>query len=96
MYVNIDGSFLDKSRKEASKEAITSMGDVGKNFLIYPELKDEFDELNFEEDRIEVMITNELGSFSFTIPMDTMALEQILTVTIKKMNKIKTMLESLK
>lgn len=72
------------------------MGDAGKGFIIYPELKDSIDDLEITEDNIDVMVSNELGSFSITIPLDSPMLEKILTVTIKKMNKIKSMIESLK
>ena len=97
MYANMDDKFLVKTRKEASKQAIEEMGtEDGKDYLIYPELKDSIDNLEFEEGNISVMVSNELGCFSFDIPLDTLALEQILSIAIKKMNKIKTMLESLK
>lgn len=97
MYVNINEQFLEKTKEEARKESIEVVGEEdGKHNLVYQETKDEIEELNIEDDKIEISFSNELGYFSFNIPLDTNALEQLLSVTIKRMNKIKTLLESLK
>ena len=96
MWVNIDAKFLDKTRKDASEQAISESGEEGKGFLRWDTTNEAFDEIEVNEDKIVVMVSNELGSFSFDIPLDSEMLEQILAVTIKKMNKIKSMLESLK
>lgn len=60
------------------------------------DIEEEIQSLEIEDNKITIDIQNELGFFSITIPIDTETLEQILSVAIKRMNKIKTMLETLK
>lgn len=98
MYVNLNEQFLEKTKEKARKESIESVGEEeGKHNLMYPETKeDEIHSLEIEDNQITIDIENELGYFSFTIPLDADTLEQLLTVVIKRMNKIKTLLESVK
>ena len=96
MYVNLDKQFLEKTKEEANKDAIADTGDEGKNELLYAELTDELENFEITDDEISVAFSNKLGYFSVTIPIDADALEQLISVTIKRMNKIKTLLETLK
>jgi hypothetical protein len=100
MYINLNADFLEKTKANANKEAIAEMGEgeqEGKNKLLYPETKQDIVEsIEIEYNKITIAISNELGWFDFTIPLDTNTLEQILSVVIKRMNKIKSILESLK
>lgn len=97
MYVNLNEQFLEKSKKEAKEVAIAQFGEEGKDNLLYEDTaEDVLQELEIGDAKITVGIENELGYFSFDIPLDTDALEQLLTVVIKRMNKIKTLLESVK
>jgi len=97
MYVQLDGSYLERTRAKANEEAISSVGEEeGKNQLMYPELKDEVSSFEIEENKISVSFSNELGYFSMEIPISLEDLEQIMSLTIKKLNKIKSLLESLK
>lgn len=96
MYANLDEKFLRKTTEKAREESVASIGDDGKDDLMYPDLNDKIEEFNIAENEIELSVSNELGFFSIRIPLDSDDLEQMLSIVIKKMNKIKTMLESMK
>jgi hypothetical protein len=97
MYANLDEDFLAKTKDKAKEQAVSEMGkENAKDCLIYSELKDDFDEISFEDESINVTVSNNLGSFTFEIPLNSAAFEEILSIVIRKMNKIKSMLESLK
>lgn len=95
MYAQIDGKFLEKTESEAIKEALSNDSD-DKNQLLYPELKDTIEEVNIDENKIEIVLTNGLGYFSISVPLDSKIIEDLLSVTLKKMNKIKALIEALK
>jgi len=97
MYVRLSGDFIDKTKKKANKTAVEELGIEAENDLLYPETeKDKIEVVEITDKEIVVDVTNELGFFSFSIPITTEILENLLSVVIKRMNKIKTMLESLK
>ena len=97
MYLNIDEKALEKTKEKARKDAISEMGeDSGKYSLLYDNTKDTIEETEIDDDKIKVSVSNDLGFFFIEIPIDTFLLEQILSFSIKKMNKIKSLLETLK
>lgn len=85
MYIELNKSFLEQNKDESEKDDI----------LLYTKLIDSFDLIEVKEDCIEVNIKNELGSFTAIIPLDLYALGKIMTILIKKMNRFKTMIESM-
>jgi hypothetical protein len=95
MYAEIDDKFLIRTRKEAIEEALATDTE-NKNKLLYPELNDGIEKFDIEEDKIEIGISNSLGFFSFDIPLDANILVQMVTIAIKKMNKVKAFMESIK
>lgn len=98
MYISLNKLFLEKTQEEANKEAIAELGNDGKNLLIYSNnLSVRIDSLGIDDDgTISVTFTTNLGDFSVEIPLDNNTLELILSAVIKRMNKIKTLLESLR
>lgn len=94
MYINIDD--VEKFKKalyqgKAEYEELT--GEKGGSVIdITP---DETGEIIVEEDEITVNISNEIGYFTISFPTENIT-EDILRVAIKKMNRIKTMIETLK
>ncbi|MHA1852526.1 MAG: hypothetical protein ACTSUF_03355 [Candidatus Heimdallarchaeaceae archaeon] len=96
MYVNLDKEFIERTKLKANKEAISEMGEDGKNCLLYAELQEKIESIEITENEIIIDVDTELGYFSLSIPIDTEFLEQLLSVVVKKMNKIKTLLETLK
>lgn len=59
------------------------------------DIPDEIGEITVEDNEMTVNFSNEFGFFAVTFPVDEV-MEDVIRIAIKKMNKIKTMLESLK
>jgi hypothetical protein len=96
MYVSLNKPFLVKTEKKAIEESIAQFGDEGKNSLLYEGIKEDSMEIEVEDDEIVMDIHNDLGYFNISIPLNTDTLEQIISVVIRRMNKMKSLLESLK
>jgi hypothetical protein len=98
MYVNINENFLTKNKAEAKKQAIADFGEDTTQ-LVFTDTdigNDIIQSLEISDEKITVDVENNFGWFSVDIPIDVDLLEQLLTLTIKRMNKIRTLLESLK
>lgn len=95
MYLSLDKSFLEKTMASANKDAITEFGDDGKDLLLYKNLDDTNVEIEVTESTINISFDNKLGFFSMEIPTDEV-MEDIVAMAIKKMNKIKALMETLK
>ena len=96
MYVHLDENFIKRTRDDARKTSIGAIGkEEGKSDLLWEELADTIDSIEIEDDNIGIAISNELGTFSIDIPLDSKLFKLFLTVVIKRVNKIKTMLESM-
>lgn len=99
MWTQINGKFLDKVRETAKKTAIDNIGEESQkeeDSLVWEDLETAIDTLEISEDEISISVSNALGYFSIDVPLDSGTLEEILAVTIKKMNKLKSLIENLK
>jgi hypothetical protein len=94
MYITLNEEYLDKTRKEAKKEAESN---EMKDNLMYDGTGT--DVITIEEvtdTEIHISVENKLGYFTIDVPITTDFLEDIVALSIKKMNKIKALLESVK
>ena len=91
MHVSINEEFLDKTRKEAKANGEPGMLEYGSKALY-----DKITEMQVTDDFAYYTIRNELGVFFIQIPLDNKFFSLALPIVIKQMNKIKTLIESLK
>ena len=97
-YINLDQEFYNKTLKEAEKEAISNIGDEAKG----KEASWNFDNIEVEEWDLEdngdlrVSLDTKLGYVSIVIPITNEMMESIISMTVKRLNKFKSMLENLK
>jgi len=96
MYVNLNEKFLERTKKKAKEKSISESGDDGKDNLMYEEINENIVIDEITDEHILVSIDSDLGYISFEIPLTADVLEDLLGMVIKKMNKIKTLIESLK
>ena len=79
---------LNKGKEKYAEDT----GEVGGSII---DLDDTIDDVEIDEDNLKVTTNTEDVYFTFKIQTDSI-IEDVIRVAIKKMNKIKTMLESLK
>ena len=98
MYVEINSKFYEKNKEKQLKHAKETIdADIEGPIWTDAEMVDKIDTLDIDEDgHITIVITNTLGYFCFDLPLGTEELISLFEVAVKKMNKIKTMLEALK
>jgi len=77
---------------KGKEEYVENTGEVGGSII---DLDDTIDDVEIDEDNLKVTTNTEDVYFTFKIQTDSI-IEDVIRVAIKKMNKIKTMLESLK
>ena len=98
MYMNLDKKFVDDNLSKWNKDAIEEFKDMeGKenNYLFSDEYEGSVDQI--KEDSISIIIDHpKLGFISTEIKMDKDDMLSLLEMAVKKMNKFKTLLESLK
>jgi len=92
----LDRKFFDKNKAGALVADIEASGDKEAYSYLFKDLKAEIDELEIHEDYIFVSLSNNLGSFNFRIPLGIQDFITMMELTIKRMNKIKTILEAMK
>jgi hypothetical protein len=105
VFIDIDEEFLAK-HKEQMKEAAIDLygtGTDGKTQLIYAISKEQADtaytrieEIDADNNTITVVADTELGSFWITAEMNVDQLIDLIEVATKKLNKAKTLLETIK
>ena len=100
-YLTLSKEGLKETSEEASEEAIVNMGEKGEDHLDYPGLNWGTEELYFEDG--ELMISGELfykgkelGYLSPTIPLGNETIIEIIDYYMKKMEKVKAVLEATK
>ena len=79
---------LNKGKEKYAEDT----GETGGSII---DLDDTIDDVEIDEDNLKVTTNTEDVYFTFKIQTDSI-IEDVIRVAIKKMNKIKTMLESLK
>lgn len=97
VYLNLDKEFFEKNIKSMNQEAISELGDVdGKNMLTYSDnIIAKIEEI--DGDIINVVMQHpKLGYISMEIKLDEDDYIKFIENINKKLNKFKTLLESLK
>ena len=97
VYISLEKTALEKSIPEANKEAISEMGEDGEDCCIWylDDQETRIDEIS-EDGTLEVSSESELGYISFSIKLTE---EDIITLTellIKRLNKFRAVMQSLK
>jgi len=98
VYLNLDKEFIDKNLKKLNEDAISELGEVGKEIYFYnDDTEGHIDEIGEEEGRLYIVADNsKIGYISLDIKLDTETLIDLLEMAVKKLNKFKTILEGLK
>ena len=100
-YIKLDKDFLEKNKEKAEEFSMNENGEEGKGSYLF--LDSDFamnesvtiEEIN-DKGNITFSVTNNLGYFSFDVPLDDDDLIQIMQIVTKRLNKFKTVMESLK
>lgn len=105
VFIDIDEEFLAKHKEQMKEAAIDhyGTGTDGKTQLIYTISEEQADtvdtrieEIDADNNTITVVADTELGSFWITAEMNVDQLIDLIEVATKKLNKAKTLLETIK
>ena len=105
VFIDIDEEFLAKHKEQLKEAAIDhyGTGTDGKTQLIYTISEEQADnvdtrieEIDADSNTITVVADTELGSFWITAEMNVDQLIALIEVATKKLNKAKTLLETIK
>jgi len=97
MYLNLNEAYLEKNKEKARELSISEVGEIdGKKQLTFNFDNETLENLEIEDDHIQADFDSPIGWISVRVPLDVGALEQLLEVVIRRMNKIKTLLQSVK
>ena len=105
VFIDIDEEFLAKHKEQMKEAAIDQYGTGtdGKTQLIYTISEEQADnvdtrieEIDADNNTITVAADTELGSFWITAEMNVDQLIALIEVATKKLNKAKTLLETIK
>ena len=104
VYIDLGEEFLAKNKAKMEKEAIETYGtDEGKSRLVYAlsekhadAVNTRIEEIDADSNTITVVAETELGDFWITVEMNIDQLISLIEVATKKLNKAKTLLESIK
>ena len=96
VYLNIDSEYFEKNKDKFLKTAKEEFGDENsKSYLYIDEIEGQISEI--EDNKIFITIENSpIGYISMDVSISTDDLVKLLEIAVKKMNKYKTVLESLK
>jgi hypothetical protein len=97
VYLNIDKEFFEKNKNKAEKQSIEELGDEGKNNLIFDIINDE---VNIEEiddtGKISISSKSDFGWVYTDVKLDNDDMLRLIELFVKKLNKFKSLLESIK
>lgn len=105
VYLTLKKDTLKATEKEATEQAISDIGEEeGKNELVYSNLKFNISEYYFDEDKGTIFLSGELidngkelGYFSTDeLPVDLDLVIDLVQLYMKKLGKLKTVLEATK
>jgi hypothetical protein len=104
-YVNLSESYIEKNRKKAKEEAISNFGDEdGKDNLVFVDTEkdraendalDHIEEID-EDGSITITSESKLGYISIDIQLTDEDFITLIGIAVKRLNKFKNVLESLK
>lgn len=98
VYMNLDKEFFESNVKEANENAIKEFenDDSGKNCLLFELDADECRIDEIDGNKIDVAAEGKFGYISFKVKLGDEDFIKVVEATIKKMNKLKNVFESLK
>ncbi|MDO8623184.1 MAG: hypothetical protein Q7R52_02965 [archaeon] len=98
-YISIDKEFFEKTKEKAFEREKEQNGEDAKSYL-YEDKNLGSETITIDEIQdngtISFNIINDLGYFSFELPLDDDNLIGIVSIITKRLNKFKSVLESLK
>ena len=93
MYINLNKKHLKNTMKKANKECIEDWGeDEGKDTLLYGDLNDTIENIEFNKGILDVSFSNELGYFSFDLDIDDDLAFEIIEYMKSKGREIKRLI----
>jgi len=104
-YLNLSKEVLKRTEKEATEESIKEIGEEdGKNQLTYSDLRLDISEMYFDEEKERLILNGalfygkeELGYISsFDLPIDLDIVVDLVQLYMKKLGRLKTVLEATK
>ena len=104
VFIDIDEEFLAKNKEKMNEEAKKEYGtEDGESRFVYTISESQADtvntrieEIDADNNTITVVADTELGSFWITAEMNVDQLIALIEVATKKLNKAKTLLETIK
>ena len=99
--LDFDESIFEKLKETAKKDAVSFYGEEEKDTLVF-QLSFHIDEINYEEGDLMICgglyhYEKDFGSLSITIPLNDLdVIVKIIEDYVKKLNKVKNVLESVK
>ena len=98
VYLNLDKEFVDKNLKKWNEESISESGEDGKDsYLIINDQDGRIEDIDEDASEFNVVCDDpNLGFISLDVKLDSDSLLKIIELSVKKLNKFKTVLESLK
>lgn len=98
VYLNLYESYINKTKAVAKKNAMDMYGDEEEPNLLYEKLTGKFEEVivDIDKNTITFAIETPVGYIRFEWQPDIEELTQIVTIAVKKMNKLKTAFEAMK
>ena len=94
LYMHLNGENFEKLKKEANKKSKEDIAD-SKDYN-FGDLNLEVDKIGFENGTITASGSNELGYFSVDFDLDLDIVVDIIEFYMKKLGKLKTVLEATK
>ena len=98
VYLSIDGGFLNKNKSEANKKAISEYGEDNKEDLLFDKVSWEENEptLEFKDGVFHIYGGTDLGYLDVETELDLDTVVDIIEYYMKKLGKLKTVLEATK
>jgi hypothetical protein len=96
VFLNLDKVYLDKHTKSANEESIAMLGEEGKDTLVFDLDMATIVSTEINDSDITIDFDTKLGAITVEVPMDGLFLEQLISSAVKRLNKMKSLLESIK
>lgn len=95
--LNLSKDYLERTKEKAAERALKEFGEEAKDELYYPSLDAKFDELGIDGNgRVSISADTEVGYISVELQPTATDLLPLIELSVKRLNRFKTVLESLK
>jgi hypothetical protein len=95
-FISINGPVFEKEKKDANTKAMETYGPGSEREYLWDKLEVIEPTIEFKDGELEIFGDTKLGYFSVTINMDLETITKITEYYIKKLNRLKTVLEATK